>query len=73
VAEPAYFETLSIPLLRGRTFTEHTDSNLNPFHRAKIKVVNYLIHRVAKSSGGWETGRYEKARIERRGLAWAER
>ncbi|HEV2988107.1 MAG TPA: ABC transporter permease [Candidatus Angelobacter sp.] len=36
VAEPGYFETLSIPLLRGRTFTDHdNDSNSAP-----VAVIN---------------------------------
>jgi predicted permease len=36
VAEPGYFETLSIPLLRGRTFAEHDNSPKS----APIAVIN---------------------------------
>ena len=36
VAEPGYFETLSIPLLRGRTFTEHD----NDPNSAAVAVIN---------------------------------
>jgi putative ABC transport system permease protein len=36
VAEPGYFETLSIPLLRGRTFTEHDNSPKS----APVAVIN---------------------------------
>jgi predicted permease len=36
VAEPGYFETLSIPLLHGRTFTEHDNSPKS----APVAVIN---------------------------------
>ena len=36
VAEPGYFETLSIPLLRGRTFTEHDNDPKAP----AVAVIN---------------------------------
>jgi len=41
VAEPGYFETLSIPLLRGRTFTEHDNSPKS----APIAVINQSFAR----------------------------
>jgi putative ABC transport system permease protein len=41
VAEPGYFETLSIPLLRGRTFTEHDNSPKSP----PIAVINQSFAR----------------------------
>ena len=41
VAEPGYFETLSIPLLRGRTFTERD----NVPHSAPIAVINQSFAR----------------------------
>jgi predicted permease len=41
VAEPGYFETLSIPLLRGRTFTEHD----NAPNSAPIAVINQSFAR----------------------------
>ena len=41
VAEPGYFETLSIPLLRGRTFTEHDNSRTS----APIAVINQSFAR----------------------------
>src|SRR4029077_12725270 len=41
VAEPGYFETLSIPLLRGRTFTAHDNSPKS----APIAVINQSFAR----------------------------
>jgi putative ABC transport system permease protein len=41
VSEPGYFETLAIPLLRGRTFTEHD----NAPNSAPIAVINQTFAR----------------------------
>ncbi|MGA8150587.1 MAG: ABC transporter permease [Terriglobales bacterium] len=41
VSEPGYFETLSIPLLRGRTFTEHDNDPKAP----AVAVINRSLAR----------------------------
>jgi predicted permease len=62
VAEPGYFETLSIPLVRGRTFTEHD----NLAKSAPVAVINRSFA-LRYFSGEDPIGRYFVPQIE--GLA----
>jgi len=61
VAEPGYFETLSIPLLRGRTFTAHD----NDPKSAPVAIINQSL---AKQffPGEDPIGRYITPRFEHR-------
>jgi predicted permease len=62
VAEPGYFETLSIPLLRGRTFTAHDNSPKS----APIAVINKSFARRF-FPGEDPIGHYFVPRFERPG------
>jgi putative ABC transport system permease protein len=64
VAEPGYFETLSVPLLRGRTFTEHDNDPKAP----AVAVINRsFAHRYFPNAD--PIGRHFAPKFQRPGEA----